>query len=165
MRILAASPQIHVVHLNSFGGRIGEAEKLYNTIRENNLITYVSANCMSACTVAFAGGTERWLYQNAQLGFHAPTFPGMSELELKEAAQSQRIIFNAAGFAAMIPFFKTHLYTGPVALTLGGADISMLIGLPVSAAVYLLACRSLDLKAEMKQIVVLDRNLETEPVR
>ena len=71
----------------------------------------------------------------------------------------------AAGFAAMIPFFKTHLYTGPVALALGGADISMLIGLPVSAAVYLLACRSLDLKAEMKQIVVLDRNLETEPVR
>ena len=71
----------------------------------------------------------------------------------------------AAGFAAMIPFFKTHLYTGPVALALGGADISMLIGLPVSAAVYLLACHSLDLKAEMKQIVVLDRNLETEPVR
>ncbi len=71
----------------------------------------------------------------------------------------------AAGFAAMIPFFKTHLYTGPVALALGGADISMLIGLPVSAAVYLLACRSLDLEAEMRQIAALDRNLETEPVR
>jgi purine-cytosine permease-like protein len=71
----------------------------------------------------------------------------------------------AAGFAAMIPFFKTELYVGPVARALGGADISMLIGLPVAAAAYLLLCRSLDLAAELAQIPALDRNLETEPVR
>jgi purine-cytosine permease-like protein len=71
----------------------------------------------------------------------------------------------AAGFAAMIPFFKTELYVGPVARALGGADISMLIGLPVAAAAYLLLCRSLDLVAELAQIPALDRNLETEPVR
>ncbi len=71
----------------------------------------------------------------------------------------------ATGFIAMIPFFKTELYVGPVARALGGADISMLIGLPVSAAVYLLLCRSLDLSAELAQIPALDRNLETEPVR
>ncbi len=71
----------------------------------------------------------------------------------------------AIGFIAMIPFFKTELYVGPVARALGGADISMLIGLPVSAAVYLLLCRSLDLSAELAQIPALDRNLETEPVR
>ncbi len=71
----------------------------------------------------------------------------------------------AVGFIAMIPFFKTELYTGPVARALDGADISMLIGLPVSAAVYLFLCRSLDLSAELAQIPALDRNLETEPVR
>ena len=71
----------------------------------------------------------------------------------------------ALGFIAMIPFFKTGLYVGPVARALGGADISMLVGLPVSAAVYLVLCRSLDLSAELAQIAVLDRNLETEPVR
>lgn len=71
----------------------------------------------------------------------------------------------ALGFIAMIPFFKTGLYVGPVARALGGADISMLIGLPVSAAVYLVLCRSLDLSAELAQIPALDRNLETEPVR
>ena len=39
------------------------------------------------------------------------------------------------GFAAMIPFFSTeHARTGCQAL--GGADIAMLVGLPVSAAVY-----------------------------
>ncbi len=71
----------------------------------------------------------------------------------------------ALGFIAMIPFFKTELYVGLVAKALGGADISMLIGLPVSAAVYLILCRDLDLSAEFAQIPVLDRNLETEPVR
>lgn len=71
----------------------------------------------------------------------------------------------AIGFIAMIPFFKTELYVGPVAKALGGADISMLIGLPVSAAVYLILCRSLDLSGELAQIETLDRNLETEPVR
>lgn len=71
----------------------------------------------------------------------------------------------AVGFIAMIPFFKTELYVGPVAQALGGADISMLIGLPVSAAVYLILCRSLDLSGELAQIAMLDRNLETEPVR
>jgi NCS1 family nucleobase:cation symporter-1 len=71
----------------------------------------------------------------------------------------------ALGFIAMIPFFKTELYTGPVAHALGGADISMLIGLPVSALIYLLLCRSLDLSAELARIPALDQNLETEPVR
>ena len=71
----------------------------------------------------------------------------------------------AIGFVAMIPFFKTALYVGPVARALGGADISMLIGLPVSAAVYVWLCRNLDLAAELAQIPALDRNLETEPVR
>ena len=75
------------------------------------------------------------------------------------------LVSYAIGFGAMIPFFKTHIYTGPVANALGGADISMLIGLPVSAAAYLIACRSLDLGAEMARIPELDRNLETEAVR
>jgi purine-cytosine permease-like protein len=69
------------------------------------------------------------------------------------------------GFASMIPFFKTGLFVGPVAEALGKADVSMLVGLPVSAAVYLWLCRNLDLASEQEQIEVLDRNLETEPVR
>jgi purine-cytosine permease-like protein len=75
------------------------------------------------------------------------------------------LVSYGVGFAAMIPFFKTALYVGPVAAALGKADISMLIGLPVSAAIYLWLCRDLDLAAEQAQIGVLDRNLETEPVR
>ncbi|HVC03019.1 MAG TPA: cytosine permease [Steroidobacteraceae bacterium] len=64
------------------------------------------------------------------------------------------------GFVAMIPFFSTDLYEGPVARALGGADIAMLVGLPVSAAVYLWACRSLDLGMDREQARRADIGLE-----
>ena len=64
------------------------------------------------------------------------------------------------GFAAMVPFFSTGLFTGPVAKLMGGADLAMLVGLPVSAIVYLLACRSVDLEAELKIIAVKDEGLD-----
>ena len=98
VKILNASRQIKVVHLDSLGGRIGEAEKLNKVIRSKNLDTYVSSKCMSACTVAFAGGARRTLRKGAVLGFHAPSFPGMSKEELAEASTSQKDIFVAAGF-------------------------------------------------------------------
>ena len=98
VKILNASRQIKIVHLNSLGGRIGEAEKLNKIIRSKNLDTYVSSNCMSACTVAFAGGAHRILRKGAVLGFHAPSFPGMSKEELREASKDQSDIFAAAGF-------------------------------------------------------------------
>ena len=64
------------------------------------------------------------------------------------------------GFVAMIPFFSTGLYTGPVAKALGGADMAMVVGLPVAAIVYLLACRSLDVDAEWVAAQRADRNLQ-----
>jgi NCS1 family nucleobase:cation symporter-1 len=71
----------------------------------------------------------------------------------------------AIGFASMVPFFSTETYTGPVAAALGGADISMLVGLPVSALVYWAACRGLDLSTEHAAIAVLDANLELGDLR
>ena len=41
------------------------------------------------------------------------------------------------GFVVMIPFFSTGFYTGPVARALKGADLAMLVGLPVATLVYL----------------------------
>jgi len=98
-RILRASPQIRVVHLDSIGGRIGEAEKLNKLIKERGIVTYVSHQCLSACTIAFAAGHERWLLQGAVLGFHAPTFPGWSNEALSQATKSQRELFTRAGFS------------------------------------------------------------------
>ncbi|HVW68904.1 MAG TPA: cytosine permease [Steroidobacteraceae bacterium] len=66
------------------------------------------------------------------------------------------------GFAAMAPFFSTGLYRGPVARALGGADIAIVIGLPVSALIYVAACRSLDLESERRQIAIADAGLDPE---
>jgi nucleobase:cation symporter-1, NCS1 family len=71
----------------------------------------------------------------------------------------------AVGFIVMIPFFSTGLYTGPIAHALGGADLAMLIGLPVAAVVYLLACRSLDREAERQRAQIADAGLETGETR
>jgi len=78
-KILLASRQIKVVHLDSVGGRLGEGEKLFKLIRERGLTTYVSSKCMSACTLAFAGGRERYLLKSASLGFHKGAFPGVGK--------------------------------------------------------------------------------------
>jgi NCS1 family nucleobase:cation symporter-1 len=63
------------------------------------------------------------------------------------------------GFAVMIPFFSTGLYQGPVARAMGGADLAMLVGLPVAALVYVLMCRSMDLKADRDQAELADAGL------
>ncbi|HMD58987.1 MAG TPA: hypothetical protein VKG66_04310, partial [Steroidobacteraceae bacterium] len=61
-----------------------------------------------------------------------------------------------------IPFFSTGLYRGPVAEALGGADIAILVGLPVSTLIYLFACRSFDLGAEIRLVTSADRGLDQE---
>jgi nucleobase:cation symporter-1, NCS1 family len=67
----------------------------------------------------------------------------------------------AVGFVAMIPFFSAPpVYTGAVARALGGADVAMLVGLPVAALVYLWACRSMDLPAEKQRAAAADAGLE-----
>ncbi len=71
------------------------------------------------------------------------------------------LVAYGVGFAAMIPFFSTEIYTGPVARALDRADVAMLVGLPISALVYLLACRSLDTAAERNKAAAADMNLES----
>ena len=70
----------------------------------------------------------------------------------------------AVGFIAMIPFFSTGIYTGPIAKALGGVDISMLIGLPVSAFVYYFACRTMDLAADRQRAHEADIGLDPDVV-
>jgi NCS1 nucleoside transporter family len=64
------------------------------------------------------------------------------------------------GFVAMIPFFSTEIYVGPVARRLGGADLAMLVGLPVSALVYIAACRSLDVQEDRRRAERADAGLD-----
>ncbi len=55
------------------------------------------------------------------------------------------------GFGAMVPFFSVgELFTGPAAKALGGADISLFVGLPVAGLLYWWFCRSIDVQAEIR---------------
>ncbi|MEU3192186.1 cytosine permease [Streptomyces sp. NPDC006992] len=67
-----------------------------------------------------------------------------------------------AGFAAMIPFFTTSFYTGPLAKALGGFDISFVVGLAVGGALYYVLMRDLDLGAERAAVAASEAELEKE---
>lgn len=66
----------------------------------------------------------------------------------------------AIGFVVMIPFFSIESYKGPVARRLGGADLAMLVGLPVATLVYVLACRSMDLEGDQRRAAAADIGLD-----
>jgi purine-cytosine permease-like protein len=71
------------------------------------------------------------------------------------------LLAYGAGFASMIPFFNVPgLYVGPVTKMLGGADIAMVVGLPVATVVYLWACRSFDVEADRLQAEAADVGLD-----
>lgn len=96
-KVLKASGQVRVVHLNSVGGRLGEGAALNAVIKENGLTTFVAAKCMSACTLAFAGGKQRVLKKGAVLGFHRGAFGGEDQVD-DHRGGLQRRIFLDAGF-------------------------------------------------------------------
>jgi nucleobase:cation symporter-1, NCS1 family len=60
------------------------------------------------------------------------------------------IVSYLVGFAAMMPFFSTGLYSGWVANAAHGADYSLFVGLPVSAVLYWVLCRDIDVDAEAR---------------
>ncbi len=70
------------------------------------------------------------------------------------------LLAYVVGFLSMIPFFSTGFYRGPIAEALGGADLAMLVGLPVSTVVYLIACRSMDVAGEIKAAIAADVGLD-----
>ncbi len=109
-RHLITNPQIRLIHLNSIGGRIAEAQKLHELIVKKKLITYSSRGCQSACTIAFMGGTERYLYKNARLGFHRPTMPGLSDEEIEKSIEPYKADWRIAGVA---PAFIEKAFSTP----------------------------------------------------
>jgi hypothetical protein len=76
---------VSVVQFNSPGGSLAESVKLVDVIRRARLATAVTegAICTSACFVAFAAGTERYVSYSAQIGVHVA-----SDQSGEETAQS-----------------------------------------------------------------------------
>jgi hypothetical protein len=95
--LLAASPAVRSVVLTSPGGRMLEAERMAALIRNRRLDTRVEQYCMSACTSLLLAGRERTAPEQARIGFHQPSFPGMDSYEMGDAIERTRAEYLAAG--------------------------------------------------------------------
>ncbi|KAA0969683.1 hypothetical protein FPY71_14280 [Aureimonas fodinaquatilis] len=95
--VLASAPEVTVLHLTSTGGRLAEANQLAQLVRDRGLTTYVSGDCLSACTLIFAAGKERWLALGARLGYHGAYFPGLSQEELNNSNAEWAALYKRYG--------------------------------------------------------------------
>ncbi len=184
--VLSSLSLVTITTLNLYGGSltllsiIDSFHHVRNPARAR-LIALAALGVVSVWLSALAGDNVRELIENL-LSVLIYLFTPWTAINLvdfffvRHGHYSVREIFNpdgmygrwnwrgitayAVGFLAMVPCFSTPVYVGPVARWLGGADVSMLVGLPVSAVFYYIACRSLDLAAERAAIAVADAGLE-----
>jgi hypothetical protein len=86
---LNAMSDLKTVRLNSNGGRILEAQKMSDLLRAHGLATLVTQSCLSACTIVFLGGRERFISPSGRLGFHQPAFRGMTAADRRAAIATE----------------------------------------------------------------------------
>ena len=64
---------------------------MMDIIQRHLLITTTDSYCLSACTLAFLGGRERYLAPNAHLGFHSEYSDKLKDAQV-EAIQQQDMV-------------------------------------------------------------------------
>ena len=90
---LSTTHNVEVIHVNlSLGGLVDEAKKIRKLINDHNLTTYVSSDCISACSIVFLGGEKRYIKDGAKLGFHAYSFPGFTEKDFNYYADDKKYL-------------------------------------------------------------------------
>jgi nucleobase:cation symporter-1, NCS1 family len=184
--VLSSLSLVTITTLNLYGGSLTLLSILdsFHHVRDPGrarLIALVLVGVVSTWLSAIAGADVQALIENL-LSVLIYLFTPWTAINLvdfffvRHGHYSVREIFNPdgiygrwnargiaayfIGFVAMIPCFATPVFIGPIARLLGGADVSMLIGLPVSALVYYVLCRSIDMTAERAHIARADLGLE-----
>lgn len=97
-RTLDAHPTVHIIHLNSNGGRVSEARNLRDLIASRGLTTFTASGCFSACTLAYAAGQKRLIARDGILGFHQYSFPGVKEQAFQSEYEKDKQDWLARGF-------------------------------------------------------------------
>ncbi|HEY9102836.1 hypothetical protein, partial [Chitinimonas sp.] len=132
-------PQIALIHLNSSGGRISEAIRIGDVIRERHINTYTSNTCVSACALAFLGGTYRYVGAKGRLGFHSAyvnlsnpvaTFAGNQQQaeQLRRVGAPEEFIRHATSVAPTDMWFPTRdelLSSGVVSEIVSGKEFAL----------------------------------------
>lgn len=92
--LLETSPAVRTFELASPGGRLVEAQRIVELVRQRGGNTRAVGDCQSACTLVFLAGAKRQLMPGAQLGFHRAstgTFnPAFDEIANQELARVYR---------------------------------------------------------------------------
>jgi hypothetical protein len=108
--LVSASTTVRTLVLNSLGGRVAEAQRIRDVIRQHRLSTYVARYCASACTVAFMGGYARYLGPVGKLGFHRYSFPGLT---VEEDNETNRVGEQELIRAGVTPSFARKAFSTP----------------------------------------------------
>lgn len=108
--ILAQNPKAKVLHLNSPGGQVDEADRMAASVEKRGMTTTVDEFCVSACTLVFLAGQQRLIAPKAQVGFHRPWVPDMSEAEMAIIIQRDRDFMKGRGIS---PWFIDKAYATP----------------------------------------------------
>lgn len=98
--LLDENPGVARIHLTSEGGLVDEAAALGDLVAARGLSTYVPDYCVSACTLAFVRGRERFLVTGGRLGFHAPYETGLFGQVFQADGEAARRAYVAAGVEA-----------------------------------------------------------------
>lgn len=98
-RALRANAGVRVLSLRSEGGLVDEAEQVGDIVSAYRLATFAPDICISACTLAFVRGRERFAAPDAQLGFHAPWEAGSRGEEVQVSSDEERQAYVSAGIA------------------------------------------------------------------
>lgn len=95
--VLTANPQTARVVLSSIGGREFEGRRIGQLIRVRGLDTHVEQTCESACTIALLAGNRRTAAFGSKVGFHQPSFPGVSPEQHKQMVDELRRSYREVG--------------------------------------------------------------------
>jgi len=109
--ILAHAPQVRNVSLSSIGGRLLEATQISSAVRARKLNTVVDGDCESACTFVLLAGERRSVEIGSRVGFHQPTYPGLTAEEQTEMVDSARTAYSNSGLPPS--FVDRALQPGP----------------------------------------------------
>ena len=95
--VLADFPQAKVLEIETPGGRIFEAKRMMQLVRNHNLNTYTAEKCLSAGTLVLMSGKERFVGVRARVGFHAGRMPGATGKQQQEMNDLVRTTMESAG--------------------------------------------------------------------
>jgi GYF domain 2 len=96
-RVLAANPKVEALDIESRGGRIFEARKITQRIRERGLSTYSTKYCLSAAALVLISGKDRRIAKGTRVGFHRGSLPGATLYQKRVIENLDRKVMRDAG--------------------------------------------------------------------